>query len=668
MQEEMGSPGERYGIFLWVGSKSTGGDLNRHQAQAQLIEKEFMRIPVPEVEKACHLYNMKEWQCCILQICFSNADPIIDPIAYSLTLNQLSTVSDWVITGEFNENKIFHTHCMLRCNARSDSVKRSLDTEFSKLKLCSNFISMFGQDCTIDCLKIQRCHKPESMFQYQMKDPMWLMSNTERLLELCYNIDAWNLNERFKTKQDISEPEMQEISKTIVDIIMKHSCKTVPDIMRADPNAIAKFLHKPGLQQIISNCLTFVEATAGTWDLALYDLYDPNPEVIHKVLLHQGIKPSEFDPIFHKWITKSESKRNTILIQGPSDTGKSTFIQGLKACVSWGEIVNGANGFNFEGLLGSTIGIWEEPLCSPELAEKVKQVLEGMPTSVPVKYRKPHMLPRTPIMITTNHDLWRFCSREEDAMRNRMHIFFFNYSVKNSNYYPRTSEHGCKCRYCTASCGGSPPHGESSTCRVQRAKQPLSPGEHGSIRTEHPSADVCSGSVRDSGEGTSGSYDRPCSSSSSSTELERSDSSGHPISTSSSAVVELRCEQPRPSHSGDGMDLTKSQSSEYVEPDEPRPSTSRGGDGAREHSARQQFFQRHFHGARHHKGKHYLFPELGPVEPPSKKAKEISIHTKQSRVDRILRTKMNIPIKIPMYPPLKQDWLEYLSYIYHIYG
>lgn len=650
-----------------MGSKSTGGDLNRHQAQAVLIDKDFAATPLSEVEKTLKLFNMKEWQCCIVQISFQNADPIIDPIAYALLFNNLSNVSNWVCSGEFNEHKIFHVHCMLQTNSRSDSAKRTMENEWQKLSKAATFISMFGTDCTSDCLKIQRCHKPESMMGYLMKDPTWVMSNSDRVLQTMYDIDAWQLNARFKTKPEVAEPEMQEITKTLIDIIIAGGCKTVADIMRQSPEAVAKYLHKPGLGQIMGNCLTYVEATGGAWELALFDKYDPNPEAIHKCLLHQGISPVEFDEIFHKWITKQHPKKNTIVLQGPSNTGKSSFIAGLKACVPWGEIVNG-NNFQFEGLAGNVIGCWEEPLCSPEAAEKTKQIFEGMTCSIPIKYKKPHMLPRTPIIVTTNHNIWRFCTAEEDAFRNRMHIFFFEQPVQNTNYTPRISEHRCKCRYCTASSRCSPSHGESEPCGVQRANEPLPTGEQWSIRTEHSAADVCSGSMRDPGEGTSRSYYSSPGCSSTRAEECSSDTTGHPSSSSSSAVELLGYQRYRSSHTGDRMGHTEPESGEYVEPYNPRrdPSSDSGATG--EYSARQQFLKRHYGATGYYPLQRNMLTELGSMGPPSKKAKEISVLTKQQRVDRVLSAKMTHPIKLPMYVPQKGDWAEYLSWLYHIYG
>ncbi|UOH27039.1 nonstructural protein 1 [Galliform chaphamaparvovirus 7] len=667
MQSQVECSGTGVGYLFWSGSKCTGRDLSVQQAQALLIEKEHVLSPEPELTRQLKLWDMKQWVCCICQICKANGEPILDPIAYAIFLNDLQTVSDWVCAGEFNKDKIFHCHVMLKTTSRSDSCKRAMETLMNSFKVHEPWISMFEQDTSIDCVKIQSCHKPSSMLSYMTKDPCWITSNSTAILQACYDIDKYEMNLRFKNKIVPQEAEMNMMTKEITDTIVQYSCKTIVDIMRAAPEIMAKYLHRPGLSGIIQNCLTYVEATGGDWNISLFDKYDPNPEAIHKVLLFQGISPSFFDQVFHSWIQKTDSKRNTICIYGPSNTGKSTFIAGLKACVPWGECVNG-NNFNFEGLLGSVIGVWEEPLIGPETAEKFKQISEGMPTNIPVKYKKPQLLPRTPIIMTTNHWPWRWCTGEEQMFRNRMHIFHFEHDCKNQSYTPRTSEHSCKCRYCTASSSCSPPHGESSACRVQTTEQPLPAGKHGHLWTERPSADVCSGSLRDPGEGTSGSYDSSRGSSGISSEEQCTDSSRPTSSTSTSTEQLVRYQRHEPSDSRRGIHHTEPFTGEHVEPNQPGRSHGDDSGRTRETEPRKHLVKRHHGATEHHRREYSLLPFLEPMGQTSKKAEEISVSSKKRRVDRVLLAKVGQPIKLPMYPPSKQDWGEYLSWIYHIYG
>lgn len=608
-----------------------------------------------DIERTQALLNMKEWQCGIFQINDTQGDPITDPIPYALFLNNLTMCTGWCITGEYNKDGIFHTHAMLRTGARSDSVRRSMLVVWQNLLLQREFQHIVGgPQCTMDCLKLQRCHKPSSMLEYMMKCPEWVMSTDERWLQFLYDIDKWGLNYRFKKQTEGPEehetaPEINQMSKEIIDLIITHSCKTFEDCLRHGGVIMSKYLHRPGLKAIVDNCLQFVKSTGHHWQLGLYEAYDPDPSVIHKVLLHQGIRPCDFDPIFHKWITKGDPKRNCICIQGPSNTGKSAFISGLKQCVAWGEIVNGQT-FMFEGLCENVIGCWEEPLCSPEAAEKTKQVLEGMATSIPVKYKKPFLLPRTPIIITTNHNLWRFCSTEEEAFKNRMFIFYFNHTVQNTNYTPRAVEPSCQCGYCQGSRGRTIGVGRPGTGTMQTGEQPISTGEQSS-GTE-PESDVRAGPMPGPGEGTSGgtsssgsSSDQQCTN-----PAEHSSSTSRPVSrhVGQFRIVSARydkCGTTRvrinvQSHGRDGGSTRDT--------DEPRRGTNRRGT----------------HGVRYTVGKHAGSITVDPLPAPTDK-EEIPPKAKKPRLGGKLGP---AKVTIPMYVPLKEEWQAYLSYLYHWYG
>ena len=79
-------------------------------------------------------------------------------------------------------------------------------------------------------LKCQKAHRATSLLEYMCKAPVWIMSNTEKLLQMTYDIEVWNLGERFKSSAndqtasiDNANPMIQEI----LECIMQHNCKTM---------------------------------------------------------------------------------------------------------------------------------------------------------------------------------------------------------------------------------------------------------------------------------------------------------------------------------------------------------------------------------------------------------------------------------------------------------
>lgn len=653
-----------------MGTTGTGADIPSHQAESFLIKKEYVLSPLPMTEKYLNLIDMKQWQCCIIQISDKQGEPFDDPIVYSLFFNDITVISDWCATGEPNDNGIFHVHAMLKTGTRSDALRRSMQTAWHKLTSTTHYMKRVTAQASLDCLKLQRCHKPSSMMQYMTKNPYWCLANSDNLLQAMYDIELHALNERFKKTEDdptqSTSVEINAMSKELIDIIVAGNCKTFEDCLRTNPEGMSKYLHRPGLNAVVSNCLAFVKSTGGAWSLHLFEKYDPNPEPIHRVLLHQGISPSLFDQTFHAWLTKSDTKKNTLMLQGPSNTGKSAFIAGLKQNVPWGEIVNTSN-FQYEGLIDCVVGIWEEPLCSSEQAEKAKQVLEGMQTLIPVKYKKPFLLPRTPILITSNHPLWRYCIQEEVMFRNRMWIFEFEHISKDSLYLPRTSECSCKCRYCTASRGGSPTHGESSPCEVQREKSTFPDG--GSTVGSYSSSDVDTRSVRSSGTDTSSSYNSTSGCSDPSTTELGSDGTGCPGRTCTAVIRDIHLSHisTGSSNTNNGRHSPRPSTSKYVEP---RLTTGNdGSDNGRDGSGGTDRYglAGTRGGVRVVISEHGSVSQLGRLGKTKASTQAVSLHTKKRKLDKSLGARVGA-IKLNMTVPSSQDWKEYLSYIYHYYG
>lgn len=253
MSVEVEGPGPSYRLYLWCGGFGASGDIPALQAETFLVEKEFVLNVIPDVERTQALLNMKEWLCGIFQINDSNGDPFYDPVVYALFLNNLTMCTGWAITGEYNKDGIFHTHAMLRTGARSDSIRRAMLTVWQNLLLSSEFQQLVGgPQATMDCLKLQRCHKPSSMFEYMMKAPEWVMATDERWLQFMYDIDMWAFNYRFKKQleepnEPETAPEINQMSKEIIDLIIQHGCKTFEDCLRHGGAIMSKYLHRPGL-------------------------------------------------------------------------------------------------------------------------------------------------------------------------------------------------------------------------------------------------------------------------------------------------------------------------------------------------------------------------------------------------------------------------------------
>lgn len=504
------------------------------------VETTEVSIEDETLTRTLRTWDSGTWKAAILQISCLGKPPVEEPEPYAFLLNEMPMNTDWIATGEANSDGIFHVHALVRNPQRTDAWIRSANSKWFSVR-CAALNDVEDTDPMLTILKCQTAHKPSSLACYMVKNPVWLIASSAFNLKILSGLHDRDMGDRFRPENSRKfKLDANKMTTDLIDIISDHNCKTAQDVFRCAPEVIVQYLHRPGFGSILNNCLAWVQATQGGWSMAnIAKKYKPIPIKIHQVLLHQGIVPSEFDEIFFKWITKAESKRNTLVLWGPSNTGKSMFIKGFKEAVPWGEIVN-SNQFAFESLCESMFGVWEEPLISSEQAEKCKQIFEGMETSVPVKYKKPFKLPRIPIIMTTNHAPWRYCSNEEPMFRNRMWIFEWLNDCTGL-YSCRVSEYSCECCVCKASRSGKGINDGQSACKMPRGQQPIQGLAFWIGRTED---DVSPGSLCSGSQGSCRSPKRgDCERSTSPTsqcQQQCSDSSGSGSSSSSSTINGLR--------------------------------------------------------------------------------------------------------------------------------
>nr|QTZ83199.1 MAG: nonstructural protein [Tarsiger cyanurus parvoviridae sp.] len=143
---------------------------------------------------------------------------------------------------------------------------------------------------------------------------------------------------------------------------------------------------------------------------------------------HNDISPQAFlDDLFNV-LTKSVPKKNTLMLEGGANGFKSFVVRSLiPFFMTWGEVHGSGNyQFMFQGCLDKALIICEEPMFEPATAEQAKQVLEGAPTQIQVKMKPPAILQPTPVLITSNNPLWKWCESARDAFKARM----FHYKIK----------------------------------------------------------------------------------------------------------------------------------------------------------------------------------------------------------------------------------------------
>lgn len=145
-------------------------------------------------------------------------------------------------------------------------------------------------------------------------------------------------------------------------------------------------------------------------------------------------------------------KRNTLLIQGPTNSGKSLFVDALASlCISVGTLrtLNKRSGsFPTQDCIDKRVIVWEEPNYDPkEYGEFLKQLLGGGNINSAVKYARDCSVCRTPVLITTNQ--YGSCLELEDCSSPLAPCIVFSFVPvchQPSRHHPCVAKVGSYCR------------------------------------------------------------------------------------------------------------------------------------------------------------------------------------------------------------------------------
>lgn len=370
---------------------------------------------------------MATWICGVIVIKHAGEGHISEDISASHTskpfvdvLLETNLCDEFLVCGELSDNAVHHTHFMLKTNSRTDSVRRTLLNRQHKTGYY------------FDVCKLAVCRYWFGMFCYMLKNPLMVFASNPNIANLAFTCIESGECIKYIKKGPMLETG-KEVVQIINQIINEHDCKTTDDIFVNGGEKLVKYLHLSTLSGIMTNCLQFIHARKRNWDPKTFKHAPENdPRAIHNILNRQNIHPETWDPFFWKWICRENGKINTLILIGPSNTGKSIFIRGLGQLTQAGNIINTSSAFFAEGICGQNLGIWEEPLLTAENAEMFKIISEGAPCQLPQKFKKPFNHPGCPILITTNHNICRFCSSEETTIMNRCKQFLFKNAISSS--------------------------------------------------------------------------------------------------------------------------------------------------------------------------------------------------------------------------------------------
>lgn len=139
---------------------------------------------------------------------------------------------------------------------------------------------------------------------------------------------------------------------------------------------------------------------------------------IRDILEFNGIELESFCTDVFRTMDKERTKINTLVFKGPPNAGKTLIAESIaKACIFYCNIQKFSKGqsFTFMDAVGTRCCMINEPRFTDEWVETLKNVFEGCPTHVEVKFKSGQMLSRTPVIVTTNHLLSMYVQSAKDV-------------------------------------------------------------------------------------------------------------------------------------------------------------------------------------------------------------------------------------------------------------
>lgn len=144
---------------------------------------------------------------------------------------------------------------------------------------------------------------------------------------------------------------------------------------------------------------------------------------------YQNIKPSKFAENILEVMDHKKRKQNTLIFQGLPNSGKTFIANSIsKACIFYGAVSQGTAGYAFmwQDCINKRVIIINEPFFDLCMIESLKTVLEGTGTFVHKKNTGDEYLCPTPVIITTNNDVWCQAPSAKDAIITRTHTWYNN--------------------------------------------------------------------------------------------------------------------------------------------------------------------------------------------------------------------------------------------------
>lgn len=256
----------------------------------------------------------------------------------------------------------------------------------------------------------------------------------------------FGIKELRETAGDRLSKVIESIMRYLMAFTYEEINDAVSNLQPTDPVYITwnRLLKRPGTQAIVKRiydsikieylCMTFEQMCTEymktvDWKSSTYLSPSDSIRALDTWCSGNGMTLDLFCRSVIQVMDKKTGKKNTILVIGPSNAGKTVFLKKpLEKIVKFhsqiGSVGN-ASQFLWMSVPGTRCVFIEECLLAPEHIETAKLIFGGECAVVDQKCQAPAKVMRTPVFITSNHYPWMLANTSADkvALENRTFVF-----------------------------------------------------------------------------------------------------------------------------------------------------------------------------------------------------------------------------------------------------
>lgn len=290
--------------------------------------------------------------------------------------------------------------------------------------------------------KSEQCKLPVNFIAYMQLPPREMIFRNERnensdlsLLESQVTDDlVQQVRERKQSRINAKREGNNDIM-IIKDLILKSGAQSEAELLteyHADPTFETLYC-KRTFSTNFKKALNFaIQTTLDKEYLELCAAYQDkkgqcmtpyrSANLMEQWLKYQQIDPKKFCDEIVTLMDHKARKQNTLILKGSPNSGKTFIAKSIeKACIFYGEISQCTGGYAFlwQDCVNKRVIVINEPFFDNCMIETLKVILEGTGTFVHKKNCSDEYLTPTPILITSNNDVWVQCPNAEEAIRAR---------------------------------------------------------------------------------------------------------------------------------------------------------------------------------------------------------------------------------------------------------